>query len=183
MGSPDGNWFRSIATSLDQAGFDTYVPQFPTPDGQDLENWMSRFAGTVGTLDEQSLLIGHSVGAVFVMRLLERLERPVRAAVLVAGFIGPLGLPEYDQLNSSFVSAPFQWDKIRAHAKDIICISGDADPYVPAQHGLEIANRLNVEPVVIEGGGHLNAESGFTSFPQLLAALSNAGVLDYARNS
>lgn len=176
-GSPEGNWFRSVATKLESDGYQTYVPQFPTPEGQTLDTWLRHFESQVGELDQHSLLIGHSVGAVFALRLLERLKTPIGTAVFVAGFTRSLGLPEYDALNSTFVTGPFNWNQIRANSVNLICLNGDKDPYVPFEQGKEIADSLLVKNLVIEGGGHLNAEFGFTSFPRLLEELTKVGFL------
>jgi predicted alpha/beta hydrolase family esterase len=176
-GSPEGNWFQSVAGELEAGGFRTFIPQFPTPEGQTLTNWLRHFGAEVGQLDAQSLLIGHSVGAVFALRLLETLKTPISTVVLVSGFTGALGLPDYDALNASFVAGSFDWAHIRAHAENVICLNGDNDPYVPFEQGQEIADSLGVENCIVENGGHLNAEFGFTSFPRLLEELRKAGGL------
>lgn len=177
-GSPDGNWFRSVGASLEQENFQTIIPQFPTPEGQELGSWLTHFRSCVGETDERTVLIGHSVGAVFVLRLLETLSCPVSTAALVAGFTGVLGIPEYDRLNESFVTGPFKWDLIRRNAQHVICMSGSNDPYVPLAQGREIAEALGQPHVVVESGGHLNAESGFTSFSLLLDQLAQCGILE-----
>jgi len=175
-GSPEGNWFQAVAAELDAQGFHTFVPQFPTPEGQNLDNWLATFESEIGELDQHSILIGHSVGAVFVLRLLEMIQIPVHTAVFVAGFTGRLGLPEFDALNATFVSTQFDWEKIGSNASHFICLSGSNDPYVPFEQGKQIANSLGVPHLVIDGGGHLNSESGYRSFPRLLEELSSVGV-------
>jgi len=167
-GSPESNWFLWLASSLKESDFTVYVPKMPTPEGQSLDSWLSVFHTEVGPVDSTTTIIGHSVGAVFLLRLLESLDTPIHCAVLVAGFTGPLGIPEYDELNSSFVNGAFNWAKIRKSAGEILCFSGDNDPYVPLAQGLEIADNLGVTPNIIPGGGHLNSEFGYNSFPVLL---------------
>jgi predicted alpha/beta hydrolase family esterase len=170
-GSPEGNWFRWIAERIGGLGVDVLIPRMPTPEGQSLAAWLEAFEASVGRVNEQTTLIGHSLGATFTLRVLERLSVPVQRSVFVAGVIGQIGIAEYDALNSSFIEAPFNWDKIRSNAGKAICLSGDDDPYVPAEQGRLLAERLGVPNRVIMGGGHLNAESGYCSFPELLEAL------------
>jgi predicted alpha/beta hydrolase family esterase len=176
-GSRDGNWFPWLAKELGKRGVTTTVPQFPTPEGQNLENWFATFQKEVGELDASSIIIGHSIGAVFALRLLERLKRPINTAVIVSGFTGELGLPEYDALNASFVQGPFNWQRIHENAAKILCINGSNDPYIPPAQGQEIADGLKVENILVQNGGHLNAEFGYTSFPQLIAELQKAETL------
>ena len=72
------------------------------------------------------------------------------------------------------MAAPFNWEAIRSGAKDIFVVSGEQDPYIPRSQGEEIAHELGVKLRTIAGGGHLNAEFGFTTFPQLLDLVESA---------
>ena len=82
------------------------------------------------------------------------------------------GLPDYDPINASFFATPFDWAGIRARkGRAGGCWAGDDDPYVPLARSREMADRLGVELEVVLGGGHLNAETGFTAFPQLRDAV------------
>lgn len=175
-GSADGNWFPWLAAELRSAGVVVTIPQLPTPEGQSLENWQRSFTASVGEIGSGTTVIGHSNGAVFLLRLLERAQVPIRLAVFVAGFCGPLGLPEYDLLNSTFVDGPFDWTAIIRNAPRRVCLIGEHDPYVPEREGRRLAAHLGVRPQVIANGGHLNAEAGFHTFPQLRTLLREEGL-------
>ena len=172
MGSPEGNWFPWMAAELSKSGAEVIVPRMPTPGGQTLDNWLSEFAKQVGPIDNSSTVVGHSIGAVCLLRLLERASAPIGVSVFVAGLTGFIGIPEFDKLNASFVQEPFNWEAIRKNAGTALCFSGDDDPYVPLSQGLEIAENLRVTPRIISKGGHLNADSGYVTFPALLHELS-----------
>jgi predicted alpha/beta hydrolase family esterase len=167
MGSPQSNWFSWLGAQLEQVGVPCLAPQFPTPEGQELGAWLRVIKKTCGKLGKTDILIGHSIGAAFVLRVLERLTQPIFCAALIAPFARPLGLPEYDPLNATFVTAPFDWGRIRGAAAHFRIYSGADDPYVPLAHGIETAGALGAKLTVVPKGGHLNAESGFTAF-QLL---------------
>ena len=54
----------------------------------------------------------------------------------------------------------------------IICFAGDNDPYLPQ----DVLQRFSTlcgakEFIIIPNGGHLNAESGYTTFPLLLETI------------
>ena len=115
-----------------------------------------------------TILVGHSLGAAFALRLAERAAAPFNGLFLAAGFIGALGLPDYDPLNRSFFAAPFDWAGIRARkGRAGRCWAGDDDPYVPLSRSQEMADRLDMPLETVPGGGHLNSETGFNTFPQL----------------
>ena len=173
-GSPEGNWFPWLAEVLRQQHAEVVTPRLPTPDGQNLTNWLSEFSRQVGVIDEGTTLIGHSLGATFLLRILERQKAPVVRSIFVAGLIDKIGIAEYDQLNSSFIETSYDWNTIQRNAGSVVCLSGENDPYVPADQGEQLAANLGVKSHIVLRGGHLNAEFGYTSFPELLDLLNLA---------
>ncbi len=118
------------------------------------------------------MLVGHSLGAAFALRLVERAVEPVAGLLLAAGFIGALGLPDYDTINRSFFADPFNWAGIRERKGPVCrCWAGDDDPYVPLPRSQHVAEQLDVPLDVVPKGGHLNGETGFHAFPQLRDAI------------
>ena len=172
-GSPEGNWFPWLAKKLGARGAEVVVPRLPTPEGQNLASWLAAFAEQAGKIDESTTVIGHSCGAVCLLRILEVSADPIGCSVFVAGLTGALNIPQFDSLNATFVDRPFDWETIRRNAGRVLCFSGDNDPYVPLAQGLEIAEMLHIQPTIVADGGHLNAESGYTTFPLLLEKLVN----------
>jgi predicted alpha/beta hydrolase family esterase len=171
-GSPEGNWFPWLRTTLCERGAQVIVPRMPTPEGQTLVKWLSSFQDQVGELNADACVIGHSIGAVFLLRYLERCRQPIGAAVFVAGLVSSIGIPEYDHLNATFVQGAYDWQTIKRNAGCAVCVMGDDDPYVPLEQPTYIAQSLGVEATVISGGKHLNAESGYHTFPELLRLLT-----------
>jgi predicted alpha/beta hydrolase family esterase len=170
-GSAGGNWFPWLALRVRELGHEAIVPQFPTPNGQNLSNWLRVFDEQVGALTRETILIGHSLGVAFILRLLERAVAPIAGAFLVAGFLGPLDLPDFDGINAEFVLPPVDWSRVKRGAKSFFVYGSDNDPYVPLTEVEGIATALGVRMVLIENAGHLNADSGFSSFPVLLVDL------------
>lgn len=175
-GSPDSNWFPWLANELRMWGIEVLTPQMPTPAGQSLQSWMDAFKEQVGTVGPATILIGHSLGATFILRILELIDKPVFASIFVAGFTGTLGIPKYDQLNRSFIDKPFNWEQISRSMGRPFCFLGEDDPYVPLSLGRKLANQLKVDPIVLKAAGHINAESGFSSFPLLLSELKKLNI-------
>lgn len=94
----------------------------------------------------------------------------------MAGVLDKIEIAEYDQLNSSFIETSYDWGTIKKNAGRMVRLSGEDDPYVPARQGEELAANLGVKNHIIPRGGHLNAEFGYTSFPELLALLNQAAM-------
>jgi predicted alpha/beta hydrolase family esterase len=173
-GFPEGNWFLWLAESLQRQNAEVVIPRMPTPEGQSLVNWLSAFSRQVGVVNEDTTIIGHSLGATFLLRILERQKAPVAQSIFVAGVIDKIGIIEYDQLNSTFIEPAYDWVTIQKNAGRVVCLSGEGDPYVPSWQGQELAAKLGVRNHIVPRGGHLNAEFGYTSFPELLSLLNQA---------
>lgn len=173
FGHPGENWIPWLKNRLEAVRHNVYVPKFPTPDGQNLNNWFEVFKNYEKYLDSDSALIGHSIGAVFVLQILNKFG-PVKAGFIVSGFAKLLGNPEFDPINKTFVES-FDWGKIKENCENFFVYHGDDDPYVPVQMGKEIADNLGARFRIIEHGGHLNEKAGFVKFKQLLVDIQ--GVL------
>ncbi|MBW4022919.1 MAG: serine hydrolase family protein [Proteobacteria bacterium] len=172
-GGPESNWFPWLHAALEAEGIDTIRPRFPTPDGQSLTAWLHVYDRAVGSLPAApTLLVGHSLDAAFALRLVERAVEPLVGLFLAAGFVGALGLPAYDTINQSFFAAPFDWPAIRARKGGACrCWAGANDPYVPVSRSQAVATRLGAPLEILAGAGHLNSETGFTTFPQMREAI------------
>lgn len=172
-GAPDTNWFPWLHTELQRHGVEVARPRFPTPQGQSLEAWFEAYDRAVGSLlPAPTILVGHSLGAAMALRLVERAVAPFDGVFLAAGFVGALGLPDYDPINASFFATPFEWAGIRERKGSASrCWAGDDDPYVPLLRSQEMADHLDAPLEVIAGGGHLNDETGFNTFPQMRDAI------------
>ena len=167
-GSPEGNWFPWLANELRQRNLEVLIPHFPTPEGQTLENWLAVFRKEVGELTPQTILIGHSMGAGMICRVLEKNSIRIGASVLVSGWEGLLDSEEFDPLIKSFYLEPFDYQTIKNNLGTALVYHGTDDPYVPISMAQEFAANLETELTEVANGGHLNAESGYLEFPLLL---------------
>jgi uncharacterized protein len=172
-GNPQDNWIPWLKKELEKIGCKVFVPKFPTPESQSLENWMEVFEEYKKYLDEDSVLIGHSVGAAFILSVLEKLDRSVKAAFLVAGWLGKLGNPAFDKINKTFVERNFNWGMIRKNCKNFIVYGSDNDTYVPLEKEKELAGKLGVELKIVKGAGHFNDKYGYVKFDLLLENVKN----------
>jgi predicted alpha/beta hydrolase family esterase len=151
------------------------VPDFPNSQEPVLEEWLAHFDDILKTeklLGQTSslVMIGHSLGAPFILRFLERLppEQRIEAAYLVAAFHRPLGVREIE----NFVNKPFNWKKIRRSCRKFFVINSDNDPYISLEIGRDLAQKLAADLLVEAGGDHLNApartQDGLVVYPRLL---------------
>ncbi|VVB58628.1 Serine hydrolase [Candidatus Anstonella stagnisolia] len=164
-GYPEENWFPWMKRELGKLGCKVLVPQFPTPGNQTLGEWMGVFEAERGELGEDAILVGHSLGAPFVLNVLEKC--PAHAAFLVASFVGKAG-NEYDEGMKSFAQRDFNWEKIRKNCGKFYVFHSDNDPYIKLEKGEEVAQKLGTELILVKDAGHFNAKAGYLEFGLLL---------------
>lgn len=172
MSSPEGNWFPWLEKELKGLGIEVFVPKFPTPEGQNLDNWLKTFEPYQKYVNQDSVFVGHSMGPGFIFRLLEARQSSIKAGVLVAPFYKELDLPEpFSKLIKTFIDRPFDWEKIKQNCPIFTVFCGTGDPYVPLEQPKFIAEKLETELKIIKDGKHLNSEAGYIKFPEVLEEL------------
>jgi predicted alpha/beta hydrolase family esterase len=171
-GSPEGNWFPWLQAELEALGHTVLVPRFPTPEGQSLYTWFEAFQGYEHYLQD-AILVGHSIGPAFLLRVLEKTDATAKAAFFVAPFMQPLG-NDFDLPNKSFIEAPVEWERISRRCGSFTVIASDNDPYVPLAYSQEVAQELGAEVVVLHNAKHINKDAGYTQLPVLLDLIVRA---------
>jgi len=161
------NWFPWLREKLEEKDCKIFIPQFPTPKGQSLESWLKVFADYKKYVNEETIIIGHSLGGIFLLRLLECFQCPIKAAIFTGTPIGVRPILYYDGDNS-FSGFSFNWPAIKNNAKYFGVFHSDNDPYVSLGNGEQLAKELGVKLSLIPNAGHFNAKAGYLTFPQLL---------------
>ena len=172
-GHPNENWFPWLKSELEKLGCRVFIPKFPTPENQSLKNWLKVFENYKQYLNENSIVVGHSLGPVFLLNILEKLDKPIKAAFFVSGFVGLLGNPNFDNINKTFVDKNFDWQKIKQNCKKFYIFHSDNDPYVPLEKAKELAKNLDVDIILVKNAGHFNEKAGYTKFELLLKKIKN----------
>jgi len=169
---PTENWFDWLRIELEHLNIPCIVPALPTPEHQTLENWHQSFDAQCGHLiDAKTILIGHDLGATYVLRWLEKSNQKIDLAVLVGVFINKVGIPHFDLISKSFVDEPFDWNKIKSNANEHVSYHGDNDPYISRPDLDFICESLHACKMIIANAGHINLRSGYSKFPLLLSHL------------
>jgi len=166
-GNPEENWFPWLKAKLEKRGFRVIAPKFPTPEGQNLGNWIAEMNAAIPNSGNELILIGHSIGCAFALQYIARTENRIRGAFLVAGFGGKIGKKIFDSVNASFLGS-FDWKKIREKCPKFFVYHADNDPYVPLSFGEGLAKSLGAELRIVKGAGHFNAQAGYDKFELLL---------------
>jgi predicted alpha/beta hydrolase family esterase len=148
----DDYWYRAAQWLADGLGGEATIVEMSDGSPIDRIDRIQRLAVAVGVPDASAVLIGHSLGAVTILRYMESLPagQSIGGAVLVAPFVGPIAFRDLDD----FVTAPFDWVRIRLASTHIVAINSDDDPLVAIDHGERLGEHLGAPLVTARAAGH-----------------------------
>lgn len=174
--SPFENWFSSVNAWGNEHGRKVYVPHLPSPEKQTFENWASVIDAyaKMGLVDGTTTFVGHSSGAALAIKyLLERKQR-IAMLVTVCGFNNYFsGDTDYDAINRSLFVAHEALQDIPKLADRRVTFYSDNDPFIPIEKYREFSTAVEADTRLVPGAGHFNAESGYTTFPDLTNLLAD----------
>lgn len=123
-----------------------------------------------GILNENTVIFAHSIAPVFICQFLVKNKIKVKRLVFVCGFNNYFGInEEYDTVNESMYFDNLA--DVKNYCNDIVCFYSCNDPYVKYDAEKEFADTITDKQIIIENGGHLNSESGYQEFNDLLTYL------------
>jgi predicted alpha/beta hydrolase family esterase len=170
-GNPDENWIPWLKGELEKLNYNVIVPKFPTPENQNLKNWLDVFSkyNNDKFLNSDTIFIGHSIGVAFLLNVLESKKmKKIKSAYFIAGFTGKLNNPKFDIINESFANKIFDWNAMKSNCNRIFVYHSDNDPYVPLAKAEDLAKNLNVKVNLVKNAGHFGTKAGYTKFELLL---------------
>lgn len=164
-GSPEENWFPWLKKELELLGCRVFVPRFPNPSSPRLNEWLEFFGKYKQYLDKNSVVVGHSMGVAFLLRILWLYK--TRAAFFVAS-VTPGIKNEFSWQMKTFIGQKPDWNKIKNNCGKFFIYNSDNDPYIPLSKGEELAENLDSKLTIIKNAGHINAKAGYIQFKLLL---------------
>lgn len=161
-GNPDEGWFPWLKKELETRGFGVIIPQLPETDTPRIQNWVPALAEAIGEINEQTYLVGHSMGCQAILRYLESLPEGKIAGgvVFVAGFFKRLtGLEDDDEVREiarHWLETPIDLGRVKKHIKNSVAIFSDNDPYVSLDNQNDFKNLLGSRIIVERQKGHFD---------------------------
>lgn len=175
LGSPKSNWFEWLQKDLLDKGFEVWLPTLPGAEQPSLREWQTFVTKNCPfKLDDQTIIIGHSSGAILAVIL---------AAELSLGAIVCLSVFQDNSLNwepnNRLFDVDFNFEKVKQNVPLRLCIQSDDDPYVSVAQAKFVADGIAAEFLVIPGQGHFNLEKSdsYKEFPRLVEELAIRNIL------
>ncbi|OHA60462.1 MAG: hypothetical protein A2607_00115 [Candidatus Vogelbacteria bacterium RIFOXYD1_FULL_42_15] len=144
------DFFPWLKNELEKLGHQVTVLDLPNPYLPNLEEQVNHVLNNA-KFDQDTVLIGHSLGTVVSMKLLERLKTPIARTVLVSGLIEP---DVKDKNEASALKLFSNWEfnlkTIKANAGEIKILRDINDPVIGDKQGKAIKNKLGGELIEFE---------------------------------
>lgn len=160
------NWFPYIKNELENLGVECLTPDFPDSELARAKYWLP-FLKNELKADKDTILVGHSSGAVAAMRYAE--ENKILGSILVGTYHSHLD--EESEKQSGYFDKPWDWKTIIENQQWVVIFASEDDPYIPIEHPDYISEMLGAEYHRVKGEGHFGSDKNKTTFPELLEVL------------
>jgi uncharacterized protein len=162
------NWFPSIKEEFEKHGLDVISTNFPDPELARESYWIP-FLREELKAGNDTVLIGHSSGAIAAMRFAEKYE--LLGSVLVGAYYTHLGMETEKQ--SGYFDRPWDWNKININQKWISLFASSDDPWIPIKEARYIHTKLDCEYHEYKNQGHFGGDYFKSVFPELTLSVLN----------
>lgn len=179
-GSPDEPLFVWLDKELSTKDFMVERLSMPDPETPIIESWVRKLQESI-KLDENTILIGHSVGCQAVMRYLETQseETKISGLVLLAPWmkldqttIEEEG-EEVVEIARPWMETPIDFEKVKNISPKNIAIFSDNDDFVELSQKEFFEEKLGAETIVEHEKGHFSPAENISELPSALEAVKS----------
>ena len=165
-GSGSDNWLPYIKRELEKLNIVCLTPDLPDPVLARAEYWLPFLKNNM-KVDENTILVGHSSGAIAAMRFAE--QNKILGCVLVGGYHTDLGMET--EKKSGYFDKAWDWKAIKANEKWAVVFASIDDPWIPIEEARYIKNKLDAEYHEFTNQGHFGGDREKKDFIELLDVL------------
>ncbi len=170
-GGPEKIWFPWLREELTKQNFEVIIPKMPETNVPVVKSWVEKLEEIVGTPDNNTFFIGHSIGCQAILRFLEKQENPVGGAVFVAGWFDLRCLPsiEAESIAKPWLNTEINFNKInRVLPKEkAVLIISDNDPYGCFDYNRNQFSKLVNKEIILPKAEHIS----MLHMPEILTTL------------
>ncbi|HXK38867.1 MAG TPA: leucine--tRNA ligase [Candidatus Paceibacterota bacterium] len=157
---PDRPRFQFWKKELEKQGHEVIIPALPNPDNPSEEEQV-KTALAAAEYDGNTVLFGHSLGAVVAMKVLEKSKNPIARLVLAGGFVDRNFKDRPRNFDKRF-SWKFDGEKIRKNAGSITILHDTEDPAISEEQVKRLEAVLAVKAERVKGEApHFKGEKEF----------------------
>lgn len=161
------HWIPWLREKLLEKGVPTQTPLMPEPWIPDYEKYKDEFEKH--NVNENTVLVGHSCGAAFLVRWLGDTKKKIKKLTLVA----PWKIPKAgDLIKEKFYNFPID-ETIKSRVGEIVMFTSDNEKLGGSESIAIYHKALGGKIITLSGRGHFILEDmGTVEFPELLKEIT-----------
>lgn len=160
-GTPTVEWYQWLKPQLEALDYSVHVMDMPDPSLPRLDTWPPALAAAIGSPDEKTHFIGHSVGCQTIMRYLASLPPGSRVGkvLCVAGWWTIDASVVWESI-VPWIETPIDLEAIRSAAPEIHVLISDNDEFTSDHEANTRAwqSKVNARVVVVPNEMHFRGE-------------------------
>ncbi len=172
-GYPEEGWRPWLKENLEQSGWQVINPVMPNTETPTQQKWLAKLSEVIGEPDDETYLVGHSLGGITILRYLENLPegKKIGGAILVAGFPNDLNFDGYKGELDSFFTSHVDWAAVNARCNQFFVLHSKDDNWVNENNYYELKDKLRADGELQSGFKHYSGDDGVTELPLVLEEL------------
>ncbi|MBI1999096.1 MAG: serine hydrolase family protein [Parcubacteria group bacterium] len=171
-GYPEECWFLWLKKELEKRGIKAEVPLMPDAEAPKIDKWVPSLEKLVGTSDQNTYFVGHSIGVQTILRYLENIDTQIGGVLAVAGFYtltdDAFEDEEDKQIAKPWLETPIDSERVKKNVAKITAIFSNNDPFVPLENVEYFKERLGAKTITVEGKGHIGGSDNIKEYPLIL---------------
>ena len=147
-------WYKFIKLKAEENGYQCFVPTLPPIEEMSYASWAREFDRYKKYIDEDSIFIGHSTGAIFIIKYLMENKLKISKYISVVGFnkentksVNPL----WDEINKSFFVEKLE--NFKEFARERVSFYSPTDIY-DFKLLDDFATKIGAKKEIVQKAGH-----------------------------
>ena len=133
-------WFPYVKSELEKLNIEVVAKTFPDNKLARSEYWLP-FLKNELKADKNTIIIGHSSGALATLRYAE--TNKILGSIIIGVSYTDLG--DEMEKQSGYFNSPWNWEAIKDNQEWIVQFASSDDPYIPIEEPRFIHQKLNTE--------------------------------------
>ena len=162
--TPASGFFPWLYEELRKAGHEVLVVNLPEVEAPDRDAWTKALLEQVGAVDDETVIVGHSLGGAAALRFLEAAEAFTTPHALI--LISTPWMINSEQFRGFFMSE-LDFEVLMWKASKFVVVHSRDDKTIPFDHAEKYVKVLHARLVEAQDAGHFTG----TEYPILLETI------------
>lgn len=162
--SYNGDTADSFAPSVEKLAEENHIeyvfPHFPVRSKASYESWSAVMDKYRSLINEETVIIAHSLGTLFIPRYIAGHQLKIRAYISVAGYMNYEGRADLEEIMKNFYPSEEDFSECEKLISQRYSLYSDHDRMNERAKLIRYADLLNADQIMVAGAGHFDPQAG-----------------------